>query len=243
MLSIGPNQGFAIDSLFKLLRTDTAQGILVQALLDAPMFQVRWRWNVTRALAVLRFKSGKRVPPQMQRFQSDDLLTAVFPQQTQCFEHRTGDIEVPDHPLVRQTVSDCLTEAMDVGRWVEVLRGFEEGRVRFTARDTREPSPFAYQRLNANPYAFLDDAPLEERRARAVSLRRVVAAEDVRELGTLSEAAIARVRHEAWPLIRDAEELHEALVEMVLMRDEEFRPFESLLSGLLAKGRALVLKD
>ena len=239
VMSVGPNQGFALDSLFNLLKSDSAQSILVQALLDAPMFGVRWRWNVTRALAVLRFRGGKQVPPAMQRFHSGDLLTAVFPQQTQCFEHRTGDLELPDHPLVQQTVTDCLTEAMDTERWLEVLKSHEEGRIKFIARDSREPSPFCYERLNANPYAFLDDAPLEERRARAVGMRRIVSADDVRELGRLSRTAIVKVRNEAWPLIRDGEEMHEALIEMVLMTNDEAAPHTALVEKLVTAGRAV----
>ena len=139
------------------------------------MFGIRWRWNVTRALAVLRQRGGKKVPPPLQRFRADDLLTAVFPMQTACFEHRTGDLEPPDHPLVQQTVHDCLHEAMDLDGWLSCCDEIEAGQIQLVARDTREPSPFSHQLLNANPYAFLDDAPLEERRARAVAARRTFA--------------------------------------------------------------------
>jgi ATP-dependent Lhr-like helicase len=214
VLSIGPQHSFPIDALFGMLNARNAEGILVQALLAAPMFLVRWRWNTTRALTVLRQRGGKKVPPQLQRFRADDLLAAVFPMQTACFEHRTGDLEVPDHPLVRQTVYDCLHEAMDLPRWLELLTAITDGKVELIARDTREPSPFSYQLLNANPYAFLDDAPLEERRTRAVTERRLVRADDVRDLGRLDAEAIAQVRREAWPLVRDAEELHDALLTL-----------------------------
>jgi ATP-dependent Lhr-like helicase len=178
------------------------------------------------------------VPPPIQRFRADDLLTAVFPMQTACFEHRTGDLEPPDHPLIHQTVHDCLHEAMDLDGWNKLLDEIEAGRVKLIARDTREPSPFSHQLLNANPYAFLDDAPLEERRARAVSARRTISADDMRDLAQLDPAAIEQVRSEAWPVVRDAEELHETLLTVgALPADEvgEWRPF---FDKLVAQGRA-----
>jgi ATP-dependent helicase Lhr and Lhr-like helicase len=214
VLSIGPNNSFPIERLFGLLRADDAEAPLLQAVLAVPMFIIRWRWNVTRALAVLRQRGGKKVPPQLQRFRADDLLTAVFPMATACFEHRTGDLELPDHPLIRQTAHDCLHEAMDLTGWLAVLADIEAGRIALVARDTREPSPFSVQLVNANVYAFLDDAPLEERRARAVSSRRTIRGEDYRELGRLDPEAIAEVRAEAWPSVRDAEELHDTLLSI-----------------------------
>ncbi len=218
VLSLGPQHSFAIDSLFKMLNAQNGRDLLIQALLAAPMFQVRWRWNATRALAILRRQGGKQVPPPLQRMRADDLLTAVFPATTACLENVVGDIEVPDHPLVRQTVYDCLHEAMDVDRWLALLADVQAGRVEFVARDTREPSPFCYELLNANPYAFLDDAPLEERRARAVATRRTLSPEDVAELASLDPAAIAQVRQEAWPTVRDADELHDALLSWARRR-------------------------
>ncbi len=169
VLAIGPQHSFPLERMFGLIDSGIAQQVLVQALLAVPMFLVRWRWNVTRALAVLRQRNGKKVPPPLQRFRADDLLTAVFPMQTACFEHRTGDLEPPDHPMVRQSIHDCLHEAMDFDGWLAILKEIEVGRIALVARDTREPSPFSHQLINANVYAFLDDAPLEERRARAVT--------------------------------------------------------------------------
>lgn len=216
VLSVGPNQSFPLEAMTKLLGTDQAEELLVQALLAAPMFQIRWRWNVTRALAVLRSKSGKRVPPHLQRYQAEDLLTAVFPAQTQCFEHRTGDLEVPDHPLVQQTVRDCLTEAMDITRFLDLCRARDEGSVDVVCIDTREPSPFSHALLNSNPYTFLDGAPLEERRTRAVTMRRWQNAEEWNDLSALDPQIISQVSQEAWPVVRDADELYDALRQMVI---------------------------
>ncbi len=211
LLSIGPQHSFPIDALFKMIGLHNATHLLEQAVLAAPMFQVRWRWNVTRALAVLRNQAGKKVPPPIQRFRSDDLLASAFPQTVGCLENHHGDIEIPVHPLVQQTMYDCLHEAMDVDRWLAMLADVDRGEVQLLARETREPSPFSHELLNANPYAFLDDAPLEERRARAVQTRRTLAPSEVRDLGRLDEAAIEQVRQEAWPVVRDADELHDAL--------------------------------
>jgi ATP-dependent Lhr-like helicase len=238
VLSMGPNQSFALQRLFTLLGSAEAKDILVQALLAVPMFLIRWRWNVTRALAVLRQRGGKKVPPPLQRFRADDLLTAVFPMQTACFEHRTGDLEVPDHPLVRQTVHDCLHEAMDLPRWLDVLKAIEAGKIELVARDTREPSPFCYQLLNANPYAFLDDAPLEERRARAVANRRIVRADDVRDLARLDPDVIAEVCAEAWPIVRDADELHDTLMTVGALPAADGAPWRGFFEQLVAAGRA-----
>ncbi len=203
------------------------------------MFLVRWRWNVTRALAVLRMRAGKKVPPHLQRFRADDLLTAVFPSQTQCFEHRVGDLVPPDHPLVRQSIHDCLNEVMDFDAWMEVLQDIEAGRIELLARDTREPSPFSHQLINANVYAFLDDAPLEERRARAVAVRRTFGPSDVRDLGRLDPEAIALVRAEAWPMVRDAEELHDTLLSVGAMPESECREWREYFDELAEAGRVV----
>jgi ATP-dependent Lhr-like helicase len=237
VLSIGPNNSFPIEQLFDMLNSRNAEKILVQALLAVPMFGIRWRWNVTRALAVLRQRGGKKVPPQLQRFRADDLLTAVFPMQTACFEHRTGDLEPPDQPLVSQTVHDCLHEAMDLDGWRKILDEIEAGQIQLIARDTREPSPFSHQLLNANPYAFLDDAPLEERRTRAVSARRTIRVEDMDDLGQLDPAAIDDVRREAWPLVRDAEELHDTLLSVGALLAEEGAEWKTFFEDLVAQGR------
>jgi ATP-dependent helicase Lhr and Lhr-like helicase len=238
VLSIGPNSSFPIEQLFDMLNSRNAEKLLVQALLAVPMFGIRWRWNVTRALAVLRQRGGKKVPPQLQRMRADDLLTAVFPMQTACFEHRTGDLEPPCHPLVEQTIHDCLTEAMDLDGWKSVLDEIEAGQIQMVARDTREPSPFSHQLLNANPYAFLDDAPLEERRTRAVSARRTIRIEDMDDLGQLDPDAIAQVRSEAWPLVRDAEELHDTLLSVGALSATEAGEWSEFFDALVTSGRA-----
>jgi ATP-dependent Lhr-like helicase len=239
VLAMGPQQSFPLEQMFTLLDPSIAQSVLIQALLAAPMFGVRWRWNVTRALAVLRYRGGKKVPPHLQKFRAEDLLTAVFPMQTACFEHRTGDLEPPDHPLVHQTVYDCLHEVMDYDGWLEILREVEAGRIELVARDTREPSPFSHQLVNANPYAFLDDAPLEERRARAVATRRSFRADDVRDLGRLDPGAIEQVRAEAWPIVRDAEELHDTLLSAGVLPEREGADWQEFFAELQTQGRAV----
>ncbi len=202
ILSLGPQHSFPIESLFPMLTKDNVRSLLEQALLAVPMFHLRWRWNVTRSLLVARMRNGKKVPPALQRFRSEDLLTAVFPKLTGCQEEHTGDHVIPDHPLVQQTVHDCLTEALDLKGLMEVLDLVERGEIRFTARDTREPSPFAYELLNANPYAFLDGGEIQERRARAVATRRSLNVESMQDLGRLDPQAIAQVVAEAQPLVR-----------------------------------------
>ncbi len=241
LLSVGPNQSFPLESMFGMLNARNCREILVQALLDVPMFEIRWRWNATRSLAVLRSKAGKRVPPHLQRYQANDLLTAVFPGQTQCFEHRTGDLEVPDHPLVRQTVDDCLQEAMDARRFEELMHRIDRKEIELIARDTREPSPFCYELIHANPYAFLDDAPLEERRVRALSTRRALSPEAFQELATLSPGAISQVVSEAWPLIRDPDELYDAIKQMVLMDEKHLALYSSHLAMLLKSKRVALI--
>ena len=238
VLSLSPQHSFPIDRLFRMLRPDNGRPLLEQALLAAPMFQVRWRWNLTRSLAVLRRQGGKRIPPNMQRFRSDDLLAAVFPEQIGCLENHSGDLEIPDHPLVHQTVFDCLHEAMDVDRWLDILRDFEAGRIEFLARDTREPSPFSHELLNANPYAFLDPAPLEERRARAVATRRTLSVDDASDLGRLDVEAIALVSAEAWPTVRDPDELHDALLLLVALPECEGEPWSDWFEQLIRVHRA-----
>ncbi|WP_176736908.1 DEAD/DEAH box helicase [Oligoflexus tunisiensis] len=241
LLSVGPNQSFPLESMFKMLNPHNGRSVLIQALLDVPMFEIRWRWNATRALAVLRMKGGKRVPPHLQRYQSNDLLTAVFPQQTQCFEHRTGDLEIPDHPLVRQTVQDCLQEAMDCVRFEQILQNIAAGQVELLARDTREPSPFCYELIHANPYAFLDDAPLEERRIRALATRHRLEPQVFNDLTALDPGALSQVVSDAWPLIRDPDELYDALKQLVFFPVDEIQFYQSMLQELQKKNRARIL--
>ena len=175
VISLGDQHAFPLELVFEFLKPATVRDVLTQALLDAPMFGTRWRWNATRALAILRFRGGTKVPPPIQRMRADDLLAAVFPDQAACAENLTGPIRIPDHPLVNETIANCLDEAMDLDGLERVLRGIETGAIRTVALDTPEPSVFSHEILNANPYAYLDDAPLEERRARAVLLRRTLA--------------------------------------------------------------------
>ena len=174
-----------MDEVFSYLKSSDFEEVLTQAVLQAPIFATRWRWNATRSLAILRHTGGKKVPPPLQRMRSDDLLAAVFPAQVACQDNApTGDIEIPDHPLVFETLRDCLTEASDLGGCQSLLSGIETGDIEIFGRDTVQPSVFSHQILNAMPYAFLDDAPLEERRARAVSLRRALP-DDARDLAQL----------------------------------------------------------
>ena len=196
------------------------QPILEQAALDSPIFGTRWRWDASRALALLRFQNGKKVPPQIQRIRSDDLLASVFPDAAACFENIEGERQIPDHPLVGEVMKDVLTEAMDVEGLKALLRGMASGAIRVLAVDTPVPSQFSHEILNANPYAYLDDAPLEERRARAVEMRRVLPESVLEEVGKLDPEAIAKVREEAWPDVRDADELHDVLHTLVALPED-----------------------
>jgi ATP-dependent Lhr-like helicase len=239
VLSLGEQHSFPLDIVFEFLRPETVADVLTQALLDAPMFTARWRWNASRALAILRFSHGSRVPAPIQRMRSDDLLAATFPDQAACAENLTGPPRIPDHPLVRETIRNCLHEAMDLDGLIEVLEGIRSGRIRTSAIDTPEATPFSHEILNANPYAFLDDAPLEERRARAVELRRTVRTDFVEGAGALDPDAIVQVAAESWPLVRDPDELHEALLTLITVPPvPEWEPF---FAGLLGPGRATTL--
>ena len=229
-IALAEQHSFPLADVFHFLHSETMAPILEQAALVAPVFQTRWRWDATRALALLRFQGGKKVPPQIQRMRSDDLLAAVFPDVAACQENIEGDIKIPDHPLVNEVMKDVLTEAMDIDGLRDVLRGIEDGRIRCIAVDTPVPSQFSHEILNANPYAFLDDAPLEERRARAVEMRRVLPAAVLEEVGALDPAAIEQVQAEAWPDVRDADELHDALHTLVMVPAETGSQFSVLSS-------------
>jgi len=238
VLSLGPQHSVPLEALFKMLNPDNVAQLLEQALIAVPMFQIRWRWNLTRSLVVLRQQNGKRVPPHMQRFRSDDIMAAVFPETVGCLENHSGEVEIPDHPLVRQTMHDCLHEALDLNGLIGLLERVRKGEVRFVGRDTREASPFSYELINANPYAFLDGAPLEERRVRAVATRRTLSADELRDLAQLDPQAVAQVRAEAWPLVRSADELHDALLSLVAVDAVEAGPWLPWLRQLSAVGRA-----
>jgi ATP-dependent Lhr-like helicase len=241
VLSLGPQHSFELEGVFGYLRPETAREVLVQALLAAPMFATRWRWNAQRSLLLERSRNGKKVPAALLRMRADDLLAAAFPQVLACPETLPGGpIEVPmEHPIVRQTVDDCLTEAMDVEGFLEVLRGLAEGTIEGRAIDTAEPSAFARGVLAAQPYAFLDDAPLEERRTQAVMTRRVLDIRTADALGALDPDAIARVREEAWPQPENAEEVHEALLWMGYVTAEESLNWQAWLDELAAGGRVM----
>jgi ATP-dependent Lhr-like helicase len=239
VISLSDQHSFPLDAVFRFLHADTLTEVLTQAMLDAPMFSARWRWNASRALAILRFAGGRKVPAPIQRMRSDDLLAAVFPDQAACAENLSGDIRIPDHPLVKETIRDCLHEAMDLDGLRAVLQGIESGDIRTVAIETAEPSPFSHEILNANPYAYLDDAPLEERRARAVQMRRTLGVE-AGETGALDPEAIAEVARESWPAVRNADELHDALLTLLAVPPvTEWRP---LFDELARAGRATALR-
>jgi ATP-dependent Lhr-like helicase len=242
VLSLGTQHSFPLEEVFHYLKSQNVREVLVQALLDAPMFPIRWRWNATRSLALPRQRNGRKIPAPLQRMESENLLAAVFPDQLACLENIVGDREVPDHPLVKQTVEDCLTEAMDIEGLEALLRQIEKGEVECVARDLPEPSPLAHEILNARPYAFLDNAPLEERRTQAVYTRRASESAGENELGILDAAAIDRVCEEAWPQARNADELHEALLLLGVMTEDEAancsEEARSLLESLAAEKRA-----
>src|SRR6478672_8669077 len=242
VLSLSTSHSFPLIDVAHYLHSNTACGVLTQALLDAPLFGARWRWNATTALALPRFIGGKKVPPQLPRMKSEDLLATVFPDQVACAENLVGEREVPDHPLVAQTLDDCLHEAMDADGWIALLRRIESGEVRIVARDLTAPSPFAAEALNARPYAFLDDAPLEERRTQAVMSRRYDV-DNAGDLGRLDPAAIESVREQAWPQARTADEMHEALMGVWAITDDEARACDwtAWLAGLAGAQRATLL--
>ena len=252
VISLGTQHSFPLEEVFRYLNSKTVRDLLVQALLDAPMFTIRWRWNATRSLAVPRFRGGSKLAAPLQRMESENLLAAVFPDQLACLEHIVGDREIPDHPLVKQTVDDCLTEAMDIDGLEQVLRKIENGEIRCIARDLPEPSPMASEILNARPYAFLDNAPLEERRTQAVYTRRASERNGSDGLGVLDSAAIEKVESEAWPEATNADELHDALMLLAVMTHDEVQRTvhhesngsgaDQLLNELVASKRATQLR-
>ncbi len=221
VISLTEAHSFALDEVAHYLHSASVRAVLTQAVLDSPMFATRWRWVSGVSLALPRFRGGKKVAPQLTRMAAEDLIGAVFPDQIACAENLPGDREIPDHPLVRQAIGDCLTEAMDIDGLEHLLRGLESGAVRMMTCDLTQPSPLALEVLSARPYAFLDDAPLEERRTQAVMARRWLSADDASDLGRLDADAIARVRAEAWPEATNADELHDALVWLGFLTEQE----------------------
>jgi ATP-dependent Lhr-like helicase len=239
VLSLATAHSFPLADVARYLSAATVRPLLVQALLAAPMFGTRWRWNASVALALLRFQGGRKVAPQLQRMAAEDLMAAIFPDQIACGENLVGDREIPDHPLVRQTIDDCLHEAMDIDGLERVLEAIEAGKIGVVARDLTQPSPLALEILAARPYAYLDDAPLEERRTQAVMARRWIDAETAADLGKLDLDAIRRVREEVWPEARSADELHDALLSLGFLTGAQIdaRPAWRPLIGELAAAR------
>ena len=233
-IALAEQHSFPLADVFHFLNAESVQSVLEQAALAAPVFGTRWRWDANRSLALLRFQGGKKVPPQIQRIRSDDLLASVFPDVAACQENIEGDIKIPDHPLVKEVMKDVLTEAMDIDGVRDLLRGIEDGSIRCVAVDTPVPSQFSHEILNANPYAYLDDAPLEERRARAVEMRRILPESVLEEVGKLDPGAIEQVRAEAWPDVRDADELHDMLHTLVALPVSELRD-DHVGTGALAR--------
>lgn len=239
LISLTEGHAFPLELVFEFLQPQTLEHVLTQAMLDTPMFTSRWRWNASRALAVLRFRSGGKVPAPIQRMRSDDLLASVFPDQVACAENLTGEIRIPDHPLVRETIDNCLREAMDVDALRQILQSIQDGEIRTVTVENPAPSPFSHEILNANPYAFLDDAPLEERRARAVQLRGSLRTDFVGGAGILDPAAITQVTEDAWPEVRDPDELHDALLSLIRLPPSA--AWQTHFEALRTTGRASIL--
>ncbi len=247
-ISLAEQHSFPLSDVFRFLTVETVTELLQQASLTSPIFKARWRWDAGRSLQLLRMQKGKRVPPQIQRTRGDDLLASVFPSVAACQENIEGDIEIPNHPLIREVMKDVLQEAMDLDGLKQVLAGIESGAIRCVAVDTTTPSVFAHELLNANPYAYLDDAPQEERRARAVNMRGMVPDKLLGDAGRLDPNAIAQVREECWPDIRDEHELHDllyalALVPATILERREARDWPLFMARLVSKNRAVFVEE
>ncbi len=240
VLSLGETHSFALEEVKSYLNSRSVREVLVQALLTAPVFNVRWRWVVSIALAIPRFRNGAKRPAALQRMDAEDLVAVVFPDQIACAENLQGDREVPDHPLATQTIHDCLHEAMDIDGLISVLAALERGEKQVIGRDLPHPSPLAQEILNAKPYAFLDDAPLEERRTCAVASRRWLDPTEAADFGRLDPQAIARVREEAWPEAASPDELHDALLALGFLTEAEGARsgWQNLLARLIETKRA-----
>ena len=245
-ISLAEQHSFPLSDVFQFLTEQTAKELLEQASIASPIFKTRWRWAAGRSLQLLRSSKGKRIAPQVQRTRSEDLMASVFPQAAACFETIVGDIQIPDHPLVREVMQDVLQEAMDLEGLIEVLRGIQDGTIRCLAVDTPVPSQFAHELLNANPYAYLDEAGLEERRARAISLKGAIPQSVLQEAGRLDQRAIDTVRHECWPDLRDEHELHDLLMSLVafptpLLQTNPTHRWREYFDRLEGTGRARII--
>ncbi|MEX2524178.1 MAG: DEAD/DEAH box helicase [Gammaproteobacteria bacterium] len=241
VLSLGATHSFPLEEATRYVRTASVRDTVIQAMLAAPMFMTHWRWNATIALAVRRNNTGRRVPPQFQRMDAEDLMAVVFPDQLACQENLAGEREVPDHPLVNQTVSDCLNEVMDIESLETILQRLEHGKLRIHCKDLSAPSPIAREILTARPYAFLDDAPAEERRTRAVTARGFTDPADAAELGRLNPEAVQQVREEAWPAMVQPDELHDALMLSGFLTEEEVTGSVEQLKPLMGENRAAII--
>ncbi|WIG57014.1 MAG: putative ATP-dependent DNA helicase [Rhodanobacteraceae bacterium] len=244
VLSLSTSHSFPLEEVARYLHSNSVHDVLTQALLDAPMFALRFRWNAGAALALPRFAGGAKVPPQIQRMKSEDLLATVFPDQVACLENIVGERKIPDHPLVAQTLQDCLHDGMDLDGLTALLKRLESGEAHIVARDLTAPSQLAAEVLGARPYAYLDGAPLEERRTQAVASRGFVDAQSAEDLGKLDADAIAAVREEAWPTPRDADEMHEALLALGAVNGNELArnsTWQALLDELAEAKRATTL--
>jgi ATP-dependent Lhr-like helicase len=244
-IALSDQHSFPLADVFRFLHPNSVEKVLEQAVLASPLFTTRWRWDASRALALLRFQGGRKVPPQIQRMRADDLLAAVFPDAAACQENIEGEMRIPDHPLIREVMKDALTEAMDLDGLRELLPQILDGRIRCLAVDTPIPSQFSHEILNANPFAYLDDAPLEERRARAVEMRRVLPETVASDIGRLDPAAIEEVRADAWPDVRDADELHDALETLIVLPEiaeqvSDVNPLERFVTGSISRWRELL---
>jgi ATP-dependent Lhr-like helicase len=242
ILSLGPTHSFPLIDIQHYLKSQTARDILVQALLDSPMFGTRWRWNASVALAVKRMRNGKKIAPQLQRMDGEDLLAVVFPDQLACAENLAGDREIPDHPLVEQTIHDCLHEVMDVDGLLALLQRMEAGEVKFVACDLTEPSPMSHSIIAAKPYAFLDDGDAEERRTRAIKSRSLLDPVAAGDIGKIDPDAIRRVLEEAWPDVGNADELHDALVVSGFLTESEARSWRAMFDALRADRRVVEIR-
>src|SRR5206468_3039683 len=245
VISLSTSHSFPLEDVARYLHSASVRQVLIQALLDAPMFAARWRWVAATSLALPRFGGGKKVPAPLQRMRAEDLIASVFPDQIACAENLVGEREVPDHPLVQQAIHDCLPEAMDIEGLEALLRRIETGDVEVVARELTSPSPLALEILTARPYAYLDDAPLEERRTQAVMSRRWLDPEDAAEIGRLDMAAIERVREEAWPEAGNPDEMHDALLGLAFVTEQEAHAndaWSAHLAALAADRRATLLE-
>jgi len=242
VLSLGPTHSFPLDEPAGYLKAATVRAILVQALLAAPMFPTRWRWVANTALAIPRNRAGKKVPAYFQRNDAEDLIAVIFPDQLACFENIVGEREVPDHPLVNQALYDCLHELMDIDGLERLLTGIEQGSIAIITRDLTSPSPLAQEIINVKPYAFLDDAPAEERRTLAIQQRRFMDPQTAADIGHLNPEAIASVKQEAWPEATTPDELHDALVVLGFLTEAEGEGgWLDLMASLQQAQRATVL--